>query len=422
VKYTLRVSYRKRLAFSLILLALLWGAVELVCWGGLVALRRLKGIEYMPAVVHNLSPRHRAILSAFLTQPGGYMMFSPFLGWTVRPGARGKHGAYRANSEGLRSDREYANVAPPGVVRAEVFGASLVHASDVTNAATWEAILEQADPRLEVMNFAVPGYGPGQAYLRYLQDGRRFRPQIVLIGFSSENIRRTINAFRPFYDGQTGIPLSKPRFILRGGGRLERIDNPIQRLAGYRKLLENPGPELERLGRYDDYFQENRRVSFDALPSVRLAFLFLQRFHEPIRSGPVYNRNSTAFRLTEAILDEFHRTVREDGAVPILVFFPERNDLRGIAKRQPPVYAPLLQDVRRKGYRTIDLRDGFALYGKSRSVPDLMRRHYTRLGNQITARWIGDCLRASRLTSPAGGALRSSDRPAGAPGAGSQLM
>jgi hypothetical protein len=395
------VHFGKKLAYSLILLTLFWSAVELVCFGGLVALRRCKRIEYAPSLVHDLSPRHRRILADYLAQPNGYMAYSRSLGWTVRPGGRGRRGAYRANSQGVRSDHEYASVAPQGVIRIEAFGASVVHASDVPNGATWEDILEETETHLEVMNFAVPGYGPDQAYLRYLQDGRRFRPQIVFIGFSSENIRRTINVFRPFYDGHTGLPLTKPRFILRRG-RLRRIDNPIQSLAGYRELLERPQEVLRRLGRYDDYYQASRPLPFDVLPSVRLLFLARQRFREPIRQGTTYNRASAAYRLTESILEEFHHAVRAAGELPVIVFFCERSDLRGIEEGQPPVYAPLLRDCRDKGYRTIDLRDGFARYGKGTPLRELMPSHYSRLGNRIVARWIEDYLRSNHLMTPAG--------------------
>lgn len=397
------MPWKKKLTYSLILLAGLWGAVELVCWGGLLALRQLKGIEYTPLWVHELDPAQRNILEGYLRSPGkSYLMYSPSLGWTVRPGGVGRHGTYRANAAGVRGDRDYARVPPPGTVRIAAFGASIVHASDVPNRATWEALLEQADPRLEVMNFAVPGYGPDQAYLRYLQDRAAFRFHVVFFGLGTENIRRTVNVFRPFYEGHTRLPFSKPRFVLRRG-RLERIDNPIQSLAGYQKLLASTGPELERLGRDDDYFQRSRRAPFDFLPSVRLLFVARwQWLTAPFREGELCNRDSEAYRLTAALLDAFHRDALAAGSLPVIVFFPERNDVQGITGGWPPAYTPLLQDCRRKGYRTLDLLTGFARYGKGAPVQDLLRAHYTRQGNRIAAQWILDSLRAARLEAPEG--------------------
>ena len=38
--------------------------------------------------------------------------------------------------------------------------------------------------------FGVPGYGLDQAFLRYLEEGRRFGFDVVLIGFMTENIFR----------------------------------------------------------------------------------------------------------------------------------------------------------------------------------------------------------------------------------------
>jgi hypothetical protein len=397
------LPWKKKLTYSLILLAGLWGAVELVCWGGLLALRRLKGIEYTPLLVHELDADQRNILEGFLRSPvKSYLMFSPSLGWTVRPGGVGRHGTYRANAAGVRGDRDYARVPPPGAMRIAVFGASAVHASDVPNPVAWEAVLERMDPHLEVMNFAVPGYGPDQAYLRYLQDGAAFRFHVVFFGLGAENIRRTVSVFRPFYEGHTRLPFSKPRFVLRRG-RLERIDNPIQSLDGYRELLASTAPELERLGRYDDYFQQSRRALFDFLPSVRLTFVARRQWlNPPFREGALCNRDSEAYRLTAAILDAFHRDALAAGALPVIVFFPERNDLQGITGGWPPAYTPLLEDCRRKGYRTLDLLPGFVRYGKGARPQDVLRSHYSGLGNRIAAQWMLDSLRAARLDTPEG--------------------
>jgi hypothetical protein len=51
-----------------------------------------------------------------------------------------------------------------------------------------------------------------RAYLRYHQEGKRFRPHVVLIGFMSENIRRAVTVYRPFYQPESRAPLAKPRF------------------------------------------------------------------------------------------------------------------------------------------------------------------------------------------------------------------
>jgi hypothetical protein len=78
-----------------------------------------------------------------------------------------KDGLYVSNSAGIRSNREYNLIAPPGVTRIVAFGDSFTHGDEVPNQETWEYLLEQSRDEVEVMNFGVQGYGADQAYLRY---------------------------------------------------------------------------------------------------------------------------------------------------------------------------------------------------------------------------------------------------------------
>ncbi|HEX6862160.1 MAG TPA: SGNH/GDSL hydrolase family protein, partial [Thermoanaerobaculia bacterium] len=279
---------RKKLAFSLVLLGFVWLLVELACWVGLWALERYKGVEYTPALVRTLSDKHRGILQAHIGESGSYVLFDPELGWTIRP--NGSKRGYRTNSHGIRASREYALEPPPGTLRLAAFGDSFTHASDVPNGETWHVRLEEMGPqtgkRLEVLNFGVPGFDPGQALLRYRREGLKFHPHVVLIGFMSENINRMVNTFRPFYFPKSGVPFTKPRFAMRGG-ELVLIPNPIQSFDGYRELLRDAEHVLPRIGENDYFYQRSSKPNpMDFLPSVRFASIFSEQYlHQPIRSG-----------------------------------------------------------------------------------------------------------------------------------------
>ena len=43
-----------------------------------------------------------------------------------------------------------------------------------------------------------------KSFLRYLKVGTTYNPDIVFIGYMSENIARNVNIFRPFYTGDGG--------------------------------------------------------------------------------------------------------------------------------------------------------------------------------------------------------------------------
>jgi hypothetical protein len=390
----------KKIAFSLVFLGLLWGFAELACLSGLWALARYKHLEYSPQLVRTLSEKHRGILDSYLSGQPSYLVYSPTLGWAIRPHAASDR--YHANGQGLRADHDYAPAPPPGRVRLAAFGDSFTHASDVADAEAWEADLERLEPRLEVMNFGVPGYGVDQAYLRYRLEGERFHPQIVLIGFMSDDINRVVSVYRPFYFYQSGLPLTKPRFVV-DGGRLALIENPFQSLLGYRELLDHPDAKLAEIGEHDFFYQRNnQRNRFDFLPSVRFVHVIRQQHIEPILRDGAYNTRSEAYRVQVGIFAAFYREALAHGALPILVFFPEKRDLRAFREGWGPIYQPFVADAERKGRRHLDLLEGFTRYAKDAELQDLARVHYTPRGYGIAAQWLLDYLRANHLTTPEG--------------------
>lgn len=395
------LSARKKIVFSLVLLLFLWLLIELACWVGLWALRKHKSVEYTPALVQTLSDKHRGILKAHLGGSGSYVTFDPELGWTIRP--NGSKRGYTTNSRGIRADREYTPEPPAGVLRLAAFGDSFTHASDVPNEHTWQKRMEEMKPGLEALNFGVPGFEPGQAFLRYRRDGVGFHPHVVLIGFMSENINRVVNTFRPFYFPKSGVPFTKPRFALRGD-RLVVIENPLKSREDYLELLRSPETVLPRIGQSDYFYRRNsQRSSLDFLPSVRFAHIFSSQYlHQPTFRGGLYNTRSEAYRVTVRVLEEFYKEARANGSLPILVIFPERRDIRARREGRTVVYQPMLDELRGKGYRVIDLMEGFERYDPQGEMMKKKFIHYPKSGNRMVARHILDYLEANRIASPAG--------------------
>jgi len=395
------LSTRKKLAFSLVLLAFLWIVVELICLGGLWYLRRYKNVQYQPALIENLSFKHRAVLGNHLNNINSYVMFDPELGWTIRPNS--VKPLYRSNSKGLRATREYDPQPPADRVRIAAFGDSFTHGDGVVTGGTFEEQLEALDPGLEVMNFGIPGSDPGQALMRYRREGIQYHPSIVLIGHMSENISRLVNTFRPFYFAMSGIPFSKPRFAV-AGGRLVLIPNPLQSLDGYRELLRDPAKVLPRLGEHDYFYRRNnRRSRGDFLPSVRFARVISdQYFDQPIFLHDQYNVRSEAYQVTFRVLDQFYREALSHGSLPVIVLFPQRREIRLHHEGRPVTYQPLLDELRRRGYRVIDLADGFQKYDPQNEIGKKNFIHYPKAGNEIVAKWLRDALAQQGLTAPEG--------------------
>lgn len=113
----------------------------------------------------------------------------PVLGYELRPGA--PDGKRRINSAGMR-DREFELAKPRGVWRIAAIGDSISHGSGVSQDGAYpkqlEALLEaartDAAPRIEVLNFGVPGYNVEQVAARLRRRADAFEPDAVLYGYA----------------------------------------------------------------------------------------------------------------------------------------------------------------------------------------------------------------------------------------------
>lgn len=170
---------------------------------------------------YRLPQRQIAATLSRLQAGTSFLAYDPELGWSPRPGARSADGLSRVDAGGIRTDRDIpVERAAPGL-RVALFGDSFTFGDEVGQEQTWGAALERrlADRgvAVEVLNFGVNAYGMDQAYLRWRRDGRRYRPDVVVFGFQGEDVLRNVNVFRPLYFERSEVPLSKPRFVERGG-------------------------------------------------------------------------------------------------------------------------------------------------------------------------------------------------------------
>lgn len=387
---------------SLLALAV-YATCELLSLAGMRLADAVRGYR-LETGVPVLSPERLAEIETLLSPAAGEKVmtaFDPSLGWDLRPNFRA--GEQKTNSSGIVALREYAVQPPPGVVRIAAFGESFTQCV-VPNGGTWERILEESCPGIEVLNFGVGAYGPDQAYLKYLRDGRRYHPRIILIGFMTENIWRLVNVFRTYAD-PANTPLAKPRFAL-DRGELRLVENPLRSLDDLKSLRSLNADQVlrDRLGEHDRFY---RRSYYSAPPAlvrvsplarlVRDAFRVLSwkaadaRGLDVIGTDGRYNTSSEAYRILEALLERWAAEASRDGAVPVVVVFPQRSDIEKRRAGKPKQYQPILEFMRAKGIRSIDLMDAFqgcALAGKF--TPD---GHYNETGNRLVAACIGGALR-----------------------------
>ncbi|MFA5259900.1 MAG: SGNH/GDSL hydrolase family protein [Candidatus Omnitrophota bacterium] len=341
----------------------LFVVIEFFSWAGLVYLRDVRRVYLGLDCRSILDFRQRNLIKKMLQGKLHYLKISPTLGWTVQP--NGKTDMYQANGQGIRSSREIAPTPSPDRVRICTFGDSFIHGDEVYNHETWQEVLTLGYPKTEVLNFGVPAYGLDQAFLRYQEEGRGFQPDFVIIGFTLDDMPRHVNTFRPFWTPSSRVPLSKPRFMIRNGS-LVLIPNLLRTRQDYERLLRTPQSVLSVLGEQDYYYRHAHcRESRPSLFCVRLADLTLRLIlNARLKSMDVslasfWGAESEFSSLTQEILKRFRGEVLAQGAVPLIVIFPSRHDLRVFQEEHVHIYQPLHTYLRDHNFAYIDLMSHF---------------------------------------------------------------
>ena len=393
---SLRKGTRFRKWIPCVSIVLIYLVTEGTCYLGLLLLQKRFRVSYRPNV-SVLSENQKISLRKFLKARRGEVVGQdPVLGWVFTS---------ESNSAGMRDDREYKRVSPPGMIRISAFGDSFTYGQDVALGETWEKQLGILAPSMEILNYGVGAYGLDPAYLRYLQVGTEYHPHIVFIGYMSENIARNVNVFRPFYSAAYGdVIFTKPRFKVNQG-KLVLLKNPISTFEDHERFLLHDTEVLAKLGENDYHYQTNyTKGSFDFLPSVRLTKLFWstiknKRLNQIFQQDGMYNVHSEAYEVTLRIFDVFYRKVLENGGMPIVLIFPDLNDLSRSRQKQERRYAPLLKYFHGQGYRFIDVLGAVEPYESYYTIAELTRAwgHYSPLGNKIIAEYISAQLKTWRF-------------------------
>lgn len=134
----------------------------------------------------------------------------PQRGWALKPDLKNKQAfgnkILNSNSKGIRGRKEHSYEKAQGKIRILTIGDSFTFGEEVSDNETFQSYLERLDSRLEVINLGVHGYGHDQMLLYLKEEGLKYKPDIVLLGFLYYDMERNLVSFRDF---------AKPYFKLR---------------------------------------------------------------------------------------------------------------------------------------------------------------------------------------------------------------
>ena len=213
---TFRISglpVRKRLAMAsvlnILILVLTVGSIEIlvrIFSTRIAAGETIRGVLLHPRKWSDVVALYKPMLEQ-MTHDNSFLIYDPTLGWTVAPSRRNTTGQDASSAEGLRAPRVGMSFADrrtrhsglskkAATVRVALIGDSMTYGSEVRCEDSWGHVLEaHLGPAVQVLNFGVVAYGLNQVWLRYERDTQPWKPQIVLIGITSEEILRIISVY-----------------------------------------------------------------------------------------------------------------------------------------------------------------------------------------------------------------------------------
>jgi hypothetical protein len=228
---------------------------------------------------------------------GQYAIYHPTLGWTLKSNIKGMSvfsgKILNSNSKGFRGKEEYEYRRTIGKQRIIVLGDSFTFGEEVSDDETYSSKLESGLQNIEVLNLGVQGYGNDQMLLRLQEEGIKYHPDIVVLGFTYIDIYRNIESFFAF---------AKPRFRLGAEGL---------------KLTNVPVPTPEHV--------------LSAEPYRPKALDILEILHQKLRWSLGQNEKE-ARAVTRLLLGQIASTTRSIGAVPVFVYLPVYEEIQPIPK------------------------------------------------------------------------------------------
>ncbi len=237
-----------------------------------------------------------------------YGRFDPEIGWVneenargfLKPNAEEPGGHVEINGKGLRG-REFPYERVPGKKRLLMLGDSNTFGYGLEENETYPRMLEEMlGEGHEVINAAVIGYGIDQEYLFFRREGIKYRPDIVIVGFSAGDIYDSTCSMR--------FGVHKPFFRLVDG-RLRLLNSPVPEKVSSKALLERRSPATKFLFRASHLFR-----------------FFFYRLTDPDKIINVHKQemnNLEGMRVAERIILEMKEICEKAGCRPVFLVIPQ---------------------------------------------------------------------------------------------------
>ena len=219
-------------------------------------------------------------------------IYDPSKGWSSKPNLRGMKvfgdKVLNTNAKGFRGKKDFPYIKNKERLRILILGDSFTFGDGVSDQETYSSYLQQMLPHTEVINLGVHGYGHDQMLVLLKEEGVKYEPDIVILGFMAIDMSRNLLKFRDF---------AKPRFVLKGG-KLKLTGSPVPRPV-----------DILRWG-------WARPRIFDMFSIMR---------YKVMASSGLYEKECE--NVTTAIIKNMIELIESIDAIPILAYLPPEEEI-----------------------------------------------------------------------------------------------
>jgi hypothetical protein len=217
-------------------------------------------------------------------------MYDPTKGWIPKPNLRDvkvfNNKILNTNSKGFRGKKDFPYTKEK--LRILILGDSFTFGDEVSDDETYSYYLQEMLPHTEVINMGIHGYGHDQMLILLKEEGVKYQPDIVILGFLPLDMSRNLFEFRDF---------AKPRFALE---------------SGQLTLTGTPVPRPEEILQWD-------------WTRPRIIDLFSLIRHKVTKLSGLQKKEME--EITTAILTDMIRLSESIHAVPILAYLPRGREI-----------------------------------------------------------------------------------------------
>jgi hypothetical protein len=231
-------------------------------------------------------------------------MYDPSKGWIPKPNLRDVNAfnnkTLSTNSKGFRGKKDFSYTKNKEKLRILILGDSFTFGDEVSDDETYSSYLQEMLPHTEVINMGVHGYGHDQMLFLLKEEGVKYEPDIVILGFLPLDMSRNLLRFRDF---------AKPRFVLE---------------RGELKLIGTPVPRPEEILQWD-------------WTRPRIVDIFSLIRHKVTKLSGLQKKEMED--ITTAILMDMIGLIESIHAIPILAYLPRGKEIAmDIAVTQDEAY------------------------------------------------------------------------------------